>query len=300
MTLVRKRALQEVGGWGEWCICEDAELGLRLLRQGVESVYVNQSYGRGLTPDSLSAYQRQRFRWAYGALQILKRHWRALLPWSRSGLTAGQRYHFVAGWMPWFADALNLAVTGLAIVWSAGLVLAPKHFEFPLRFFVSTAAVFFALKLGKTLWLYAARVPCGVAGNLGAALAGLALTHTIGKAVVAGIATRHRPFMRTPKCENRPALVRALVAAREESIVLSLLAASAGAIALRYGFGDVEAALWLGLLGVQSLPYVATLATSVVNATSGVVGERLSLESVSPSYHPAHAPVGREHLPGGM
>jgi hypothetical protein len=300
MTLVRKTALAEVGGWGEWCICEDAELGLRLLERGHESVYVNHSYGRGLTPDTLSAYQRQRFRWAYGALQILKRHWRALLPWRRGGLTLGQRYHFVAGWMPWFADALNLVVTGLAIVWSAGLVIAPKLFEFPLRFFISAAAVFFALKVGKTLWLYAARVPCGLSANLGAALAGLSLTHTIGKAVIAGITTRHRPFMRTPKCENRPALVRALVAAREETIVLGLLVASAVAICARYGVGDVEAALWLALLGVQSLPYVATLAASVVNATTGMVGAGLALESVSSSYHPAHAPVGRDRLPGGM
>ncbi len=300
MTLVRKSALAGAGGWGEWCICEDAELGLRLLARGHESVYVNYSYGRGLTPDTLSAYQRQRFRWAYGALQILKRHWRELLPWRRGGLTLGQRYHFVAGWLPWFADALNLVVTALAIIWSAGLVIAPKLFEFPLRFFISAAAVFFALKVGKTLWLYSARVPCGLAANLGAALAGLSLTHTIGKAVIAGIATRHRPFLRTPKCEDRPALVRALVAAREESVVLALLAVSAGAIALRYGVGDVEAALWLALLGVQSLPYVATLTASIVNATSSLVGERLALESVSPSYHPAHAPVGRDRLPGGM
>ena len=29
MTLVRRLALEEVGGWSEWCICEDTELGLR-------------------------------------------------------------------------------------------------------------------------------------------------------------------------------------------------------------------------------------------------------------------------------
>jgi cellulose synthase/poly-beta-1,6-N-acetylglucosamine synthase-like glycosyltransferase len=47
MTLIRKSALIDVGRWGEWCICEDAELGLRLLQGGHESVYVNHNFGKG-------------------------------------------------------------------------------------------------------------------------------------------------------------------------------------------------------------------------------------------------------------
>src|SRR3546814_122470 len=43
MTLVRRDALDRVGGWAEWCICEDAELGLRLFKAGYHSVYVNRS-----------------------------------------------------------------------------------------------------------------------------------------------------------------------------------------------------------------------------------------------------------------
>ena len=34
MGLIRRRALQEVGGWAEWCITEDAELSLRLCAGG--------------------------------------------------------------------------------------------------------------------------------------------------------------------------------------------------------------------------------------------------------------------------
>ena len=47
MTLIRRRVLDEVGGWAEWCITEDAELGLRILAQGHEAVYVPRSSGRG-------------------------------------------------------------------------------------------------------------------------------------------------------------------------------------------------------------------------------------------------------------
>jgi len=266
MTLVRRDALEALGGWAEWCICEDAELGLRMMEAGYETAYVNHSYGQGLMPDTYTAYQKQRFRWAYGAVQILKRHWRELAGLEASRLTAAQRYHFVAGWAPWFADALNTAVTALALIWTAGLVALPKVFEFPLRFFLCASLGFFALKVGKTLWLYAARVKASAGQNLSAALAGLSLTHTIGKAMFSGVLTNGRPFMRTPKCEDQPAFVRGLLASREESTILGLLALGALAIYFRFGGDDVEALLWIALLGVQSLPYLASLATAMVNA----------------------------------
>jgi hypothetical protein len=53
----------------------------------------------------------QRFRWVYGAMQIIKRHWRHFLPNKKSSLTSAQRYYFVAGWLPWFSDALALLFT---------------------------------------------------------------------------------------------------------------------------------------------------------------------------------------------
>ena len=40
MTMVRKQVLEEVGGWAEWCITEDAELGLRIFEQGYEAHYM--------------------------------------------------------------------------------------------------------------------------------------------------------------------------------------------------------------------------------------------------------------------
>ena len=74
MTLVRARLLRGAGGWAEWCITEDAELGLRMFEAGYEAQYVPISYGRGLMPDTFIDFKKQRFRWAYGAMQILKRH----------------------------------------------------------------------------------------------------------------------------------------------------------------------------------------------------------------------------------
>ncbi|MEI6557685.1 MAG: glycosyltransferase, partial [Rhodospirillaceae bacterium] len=142
MTIIRKTALEEVGRWGEWCITEDADLGLRLFEHRYKSVYMSHSFGKGLVPDSFSGYKTQRFRWAYGAVQIMKRHWREFLPGTKS-LTLGQKYHFITGWLPWIADAAHLVFGAASVVWSVGLLALPKYFEFPPTvFLVPTLAVF--------------------------------------------------------------------------------------------------------------------------------------------------------------
>ncbi len=43
MGLIRRVALDELGGWDEWCITEDAELSLRLLQAGWTGLYVGES-----------------------------------------------------------------------------------------------------------------------------------------------------------------------------------------------------------------------------------------------------------------
>lgn len=264
MTLIRKSALVEVGRWGEWCITEDAELGLRLFEAGYEAVYMPDSFGRGLVPDSFAAYKTQRFRWAYGAVQILKRHWREMMPGSRT-LTPAQRYHFLTGWLPWFADAAHMAFAAAAVFWSLGLLAFPKYFEFPPTVFMVPTLSVFGFKIVCSLWLYEERVRCTWPQKIGAAVAGMALTHTVGRAIWQGMFTSGRPFVRTPKCENQPAIVQGLLHAREEIGLMLGLWLAAAAIVAAFGHENRDAFLWAGLLAVQSLPYLAALATSMIN-----------------------------------
>ena len=264
MTIIRKTALEKVGRWGEWCITEDADLGLRLFEFGYESVYMSNSFGKGLVPDSFSGYKTQRFRWAYGALQIMKHHWREFLLGSKR-LTAGQKYHFITGWLPWFADAAHLCFGVASIVWSIGLLTLPKYFEFPPTVFLVPTLAVFAFKVAASLWLYEARVPCGFWDKVGAAVAGMALTHTVGRAVWQGIFTSGRPFVRTPKCENQPALMQGLLMASEEVMLMLGLWVAALAIVLVFGHENRDAFLWSGLLMVQSLPYLSALITAMIN-----------------------------------
>jgi cellulose synthase/poly-beta-1,6-N-acetylglucosamine synthase-like glycosyltransferase len=296
MTLIRKSILVGSGNWAEWCICEDAELGLRIQSLGYDTVYVKESFGKGLTPDSFAGYKRQRFRWVYGAVQILKRHWPDLSPFRRkSGLNMAQRYHFIAGWLPWFGDAISTIMNVLCIVWTLGMFLFPKYFGAPLYILMLPPIGAFLFKLLHFLWLYTARVPCGFVQRLGAALAGTALTHTIASAILRGLFTKSMPFLRTPKCESKSAVVKSLVMARGEAVMMVLLLLSV-VVHLNFGQDQTEERLIrAAMLLIQSLPYAAALLLSLFS----VMPEGLSRRSAAPKAAPAETAPAKGRLPIG-
>ncbi|MGQ0677240.1 MAG: glycosyltransferase [Rhodospirillales bacterium] len=280
MTLIRRRAIDQAGEWAEWCICEDAEMGLRLLEAGWRSAYCPDVFGRGLVPDSFAGYKRQRHRWAFGAVQIVRRHWRWLMPFAGSRLSWGQRYHFLAGWAPWFADSLNLVFLAAALAWTVPLVLWPKYVEFPLTLFAVPTIAVFAFKLARFLALYGARVECNPWQRIGAGIAGLSLTYTIGHAVLKGLFKRSQPFLRTPKCENSPALVQGLTMAAHESVLFALPLLAAGAVMAAHGQDYPDANAWAAMLLVQSLPYGAALLQSMIGAAPSFAWMRRGLQPV--------------------
>ena len=128
MGLIRRSTLEEIGGWDEWCITEDAEISLRILNMGYNSVYVDESYGKGLMPLNFEGLKKQRFRWSFGGMQILRMHWRKLLPWSRlsdssNKLTAGQKFDYISGGLQWLNDPVAFAFTLILILSGAALSL---------------------------------------------------------------------------------------------------------------------------------------------------------------------------------
>jgi cellulose synthase/poly-beta-1,6-N-acetylglucosamine synthase-like glycosyltransferase len=265
MTMIRRAVLQDVAGWAEWCITEDAELGLRVFERGLEAAYIPKSYGRGLMPDTFLDYKKQRFRWAYGAIQILKHHAGQLLG-RRSRLTPGQRYHFIAGWLPWLADGLNLLFNLAAMVWSLAMINYPQQFDPPLMIFSALPLTLFTFKIAKLVHLYRTRVGANLRQTLAAALAGLALTHTIGIAVVSGFLTRSKPFFRTPKQTSSHALLRAMNESREEGLIMLALWLSAWSVYMYVGTATRDLSIWIVVLLIQSVPYCATLVVALLSA----------------------------------
>ncbi|HEY4366542.1 MAG TPA: glycosyltransferase [Steroidobacteraceae bacterium] len=280
MTLVRRAALDQVGGWAQWCITEDAELGLRLFEHRYQAHYLPRSYGRGLMPETFVDYKKQRFRWAYGAMQILRRHADTLFSPRDPRLTPGQRYHFVAGWLPWLADGLNLIFNLAALGWSVAMIVAPARIDPPLMMFSILPLALFTFKLIKLAHLYVSRVGANLRQTFAAALAGLALSHTIGVAVVKGMITRNEPFFRTPKVPRPHALIEGFIGARQETCVLVALLCAVYllthqvAITPRLLLGipaDLEGpdvSVWVAVLLIQSIPYAAALVVSLISASS--------------------------------
>jgi exo-beta-1,3-glucanase (GH17 family)/cellulose synthase/poly-beta-1,6-N-acetylglucosamine synthase-like glycosyltransferase len=267
MTLVRRSVLEQVGGWSEWCITEDAELGLLIFREGHEAIYIPKSYGRGVMPDSFSGYRNQRFRWAYGAVQIMRRHAAELLGIGKTRLTPGQRYHFLAGWLPWIADGVNLLFNLAALGWSIAMVVVTLKVDPPLIIFSVLPLALFCFKVSKVIYLYRGAHIVGTARQtLAAAIAGLSLSHSIARAMWQGVVTRDKPFLRTPKMEQANALTRALASAREEILIMLALWLAAAAVAYQNGSDTLDLLLWIILLLVQSVPYLATLLVSVMSA----------------------------------
>lgn len=277
MTLVRKDCMEEMGGWATWCITEDTELGLRLMEKGYGAMYSRERFGHGLTPDHFAGYKKQRFRWAYGAMQIMKAHGAKMLG-NGTQLTFWQKYHFVAGWLPWFADALNLIFTWAGLAWVLAVMVPPlfgiKPVGLPPAEFIAPTIGIFVFKLVYSFGLYANRVKCSFRQSVGASLAGLALTYTVGLAVIYGLITSRLPFMRTPKMDERATLGMALGMARSEAILTGLLWLSAIVLWRTNGVLDPEARLWAVFMLVQSLPFAAAVFVSVVNALEQMRHER--------------------------
>ncbi len=266
MTLVRRSALAEVDGWSQWCITEDAELGLKILQAGHRAVYVPTSYGRGLMPDTFHDYRMQRFRWAYGSMRILREHARQLGVFTRSKLTAGQRFHFLAGWLPWISDALSLLFNLFAIAFSVALILVPHLITPPAALLSALPLAFFVFKLCKMLMLYRYRLKAGLRQSMAAVIAGLAVSHTIARAMLAGMVDNGVGFFRTPKQADTHSILTSFQAVREECLLAVALLLSAGFIGLRDDTYLADTRLWITLLCVQSLPYLSSVLLSLVSS----------------------------------
>ena len=258
MTMTRRSVLEELG-WADWCICEDAELGLRVFEKGYSAAYSHNSYGKGLMPDTFIDFKKQRFRWAYGAIQIIKRHTSSLLRGKDTHLTRGQRYHFLAGWLPWVADGMNIFFTVGALLWSAAMIIVPTRVDPPLLIFAIPPLALFVFKVGKIIFLYRRAVGVNLKDAFAAALAGLALSHTIAKAVLYGFFTSSIPFFRTPKNADNHGFWVALSEAREEVFIMLLLWGAALGIFFVQGLPSNDMRFWVVMLLVQSLPYLAAL-----------------------------------------
>ena len=68
---IRRKVLEEVGGWNEDSITEDLDLSIKVLKEGYKQEYLSDLVAVGEVPHTLKGFVRQQQRWAYGTTAAL-------------------------------------------------------------------------------------------------------------------------------------------------------------------------------------------------------------------------------------
>lgn len=261
MCLIRRAAMDMAGGWSSDTICEDSDLGLAIQELGWVSHYTNHRYGRGLLPDTYEAFKKQRHRWAYGGLQIVKKHWRHFLP-GKSRLTPDQKREYGLGWLNWLgAESLGVVVALLNLVWVP--IVAFADIAIPDKILTLPIIGAFLVSLVHFLSMYRARVAIKPGQMLGAMIAAMSVQWTVSRAVAQGLITEHIAFARTSK----GGLSRMSIEFQAfwEAVIGILLLIGAGVLVASNSFRQItEIYIFAGVLVLQSLPFLAAVAIAIL------------------------------------
>jgi hypothetical protein len=253
MCLLRREALAAAGNWSSDTICEDTDLGLTMIELGWKTHYTNRRYGFGLLPDTFGQFKTQRHRWAYGGMQIVKKHWRRFLP-GVSSLNREQKREFLLGWLNWLgAEALGVVVAILNLIWVpivafVGIAIPDKVLTIPI-------IASFAVSVLHFVALYRLRVDINKKQTLGAVIAAMSVQWTVARAVWDGLIKDHLPFARTAK--GGRGLLKTDFQAFWEAIIGGLLIFGAAVLVATNDRQVSEIYVFAFVLVIQSLPFLA-------------------------------------------
>lgn len=139
--VIRREAIEEVGGMCDTNIAEDFVTGLFMHKKGWKSLYVPEVLAEGLAPEDFLSYYKQQLRWARGSLEVLFKY----NPIFSRQLAAGQKVQYLA--------SASYYLSGLFVLVNA---LIPLAFFFTGRvpFLVSTMSLAAAFLPYMFLTLY--------------------------------------------------------------------------------------------------------------------------------------------------
>ncbi|OGW12566.1 MAG: hypothetical protein A3G93_00315 [Nitrospinae bacterium RIFCSPLOWO2_12_FULL_45_22] len=114
-AILRKEALESIGGVATETITEDLHTTIRLYKKGWKGIYHNEVLASGLSPMDITTYQTQKLRWAYGNISVIFYD----NPILAKGLTLPQRICFFAtcfGWTVGFSKAIYFISPGVLLL----------------------------------------------------------------------------------------------------------------------------------------------------------------------------------------
>lgn len=268
MCLLRANVLREVGGWAEWCLTEDSEISVRMRAAGFRGIYLGETFGRGLIPDTFDDYKKQRFRWTAGPVQQLRRHWRLFMPapWARR----------MPGWTKMLEvlrciaplrtlTGLVIGLMGLASIAIANATGAGAKVDVP-DIAWSLIPLALATTLVRTWHRYRIAGIMRVSDMIRGEVARAALTWVVLVAGIAGLSNKPLAWRRTPKFGGTDSFAGALYSAFPETLLgLAASAAAFGMYLLKPVIGlemTILACSSLGFLALRFFcaPYMAVLA----------------------------------------
>jgi len=123
-AVLRRKALDSVGGFAGETITEDAETALEIHSNGWRSLYLDRAMIAGLQPETFASFIQQRGRWAAGMMQMLM----LKNPLFRKGLQTMQRLCYINSMSFWLFPIIRLVY----------LIAPLSYLFFGVEIFVST------------------------------------------------------------------------------------------------------------------------------------------------------------------
>ncbi|EME7081423.1 glycosyltransferase [Enterococcus faecium] len=99
-AIIRRSALEEIGGIPTKSITEDMATGMLLQNAGYETIFINKAYALGITPYTAKELASQRTRWAQGTKQIFD----YFKPRKLKGLSVMQKLCYYNSYLYWFTS----------------------------------------------------------------------------------------------------------------------------------------------------------------------------------------------------
>ena len=131
-SVIRRRALEDIGGVATSTITEDIHTSVRWHSRGWTSYFLNEPLSFGIAPQTIRAFLVQRLRWASGTMQL---YGSSDSPLRIPGLTLRQRISYFASFMAYFESfqKLVLLATPVVIVLFGVFPMRVYMFDFLLR-----------------------------------------------------------------------------------------------------------------------------------------------------------------------
>lgn len=145
--VMRRSALEAVGGFVTEAVSEDFFTGIQLASKGYQLVYLNEKLSAGLAAENIATHALQRVRWEQGTLQsfFIRSN-----PLTIPGLSPVQRLAYLEGLLHWFTSIARVGFLIMPLAYSfLGVIPLKADGAEILYFFLP----FYLVQLSAFSWL---------------------------------------------------------------------------------------------------------------------------------------------------